>query len=30
MTNKDYKSIERMNVGERPTTTEGGVYKLVF
>ena len=26
--NKDDMSIERRNVGERPTTTGGGMYKL--
>ena len=28
--NKDDMSIERRNVGERPTTTENGMYKLAF
>ena len=28
--NKDDMSIERRNVGERPTTTENGIYQLAF
>ena len=28
--NKDDMSIERRNVGERPTTTENGMYKSAF
>ena len=28
--NKDNKSIERRNVGGKPTMTEDGVYKLAF
>ena len=28
--NKDDMSIERRNIGERPTTTENGMYQLAF